>query len=440
VTGHINEIGRMRHQDGDLEPDLIRNAIRVLASAFDRIHGGFGSAPKFPHAMDVRLLVRAAKRFGDDDALAMARLTLDRMAQGGMYDQLGGGFHRYSTDARWLVPHFEKMLYDNALLTVAYVEAHRATENPYYREVIEETLGYVLREMTSPEGAFYSTQDADSEGEEGRFFVWSAVEIETVLGPELADLFSEAYGVTPEGNWERHNILHRARGDADLARLRRVPEPEVKKHLANAKRKLFEARSRRVWPGRDEKILTAWNGLMIDAFAQAAAVLKNDAYACTAVRAADFLWTTMREPSGRLRRTYSANSKPKLNAYLEDYTFFLNALVSLNETTGDRRWLENAVELAGVMAEQFWDTAEGGFFYTGRDHEPLIARTKDAQDSSTPSGNSMAATALLRLADKTDRNDLRDKAEATLRRFRGLMAESPLAAGQMLIGLDYYLG
>jgi uncharacterized protein YyaL (SSP411 family) len=420
--------------------DLLRHAVSALARAFDSRYGGFGSAPKFPHAMELRLLLRAWRRFGSEDALHMTRLTLDRMAMGGMYDHLGGGFHRYSTDQRWLVPHFEKMLYDNALLSLAYLEAFQATGHGFYREVVEETLDYVLREMTSPEGPFYSTQDADSEGVEGEFYVWSAAEIESILGKELADLFDEVYDVTPSGNWEGHNILNQAKTSDQYARLRKIPEPELRASLAETKKKLLDVRNRRVWPGRDEKALTAWNGLMIDALAQAAMVLEKPAYREAACRAADCILTRMRGSDGRLLRTYMAGSEPKLNAYLEDYAFLLNALVSLYEADHAPRWIESALSLTDVMIEQFWDSADGGFFFTGRDHEMLIARNKDPHDSSIPSGNSMAVTGLLRLAELTGRKGLHDKAEKTLQLFHGLMAELPSAAGQMLIALDFYLG
>jgi uncharacterized protein YyaL (SSP411 family) len=440
ITERLQQIERVEPAGGQLEPRLLQNAVAMHARIFDSTYGGFGSAPKFPHPMELRLLLRVWKRFGDDEALHMARLTLDRMAMGGIYDHLGGGFHRYSTDERWLVPHFEKMLYDNALLAVAYLEGYQATGDALYRQVVEETLNYVLREMTSPEGPFYSTQDADSEGEEGKFYVWSAQEIEQVLGKDRADIFTYVYDVTPEGNWEGHNILHRTRRDEQDARMLRVPEAELRRVLDESKRELFSVRSRRVWPGRDEKTLTSWNGLMIGAFAQAAQVLGNPDYAAAAVRAADFILHSMRVPDGRLLRTYSAGSAPKLNGYLEDYAFLLDALISLYEATFAGRWIEAALDLTNVLIDQFWDEAEGGFFYTGRNHEALIARSKDPRDSSIPSGNAMAVLALLRLAELTGRRDLRDKAEAALRLFQGLMAASPMAAGQMLVGLDFCLG
>jgi uncharacterized protein YyaL (SSP411 family) len=391
--------------------------------------------------MDLRLLLRAWRRFGDEQALHMVRLTLDKMAMGGIYDHLGGGFARYSTDARWLVPHFEKMLYDNALLVPCYLEAYQATGDPSYRDVARETLTWVQRETTSPEGPFYSTLDADSEGEEGKFYVWSEQEIIDVLGKEDADVFNSFYGVEPHGNWEEgQNILHRVKTFAQFARLQRRDEADLRAQIDRCRQRLYEVRSRRVWPGRDEKVLTAWNGLMIAAFAQAAAVLDEPAYAQAAARAADFLLTRMRGPDGLLRRTWSSGSEPKLNGYLEDYAFVIDGLVSLYQATFESRWLESALALADVMRDQFGDPAEGGFFYTGRSHEALIARTKDPQDNAIPSGNSMAVTALLRLVKFTGRQDLQDKAEETLRLYRGLMAAHPIAAGQMLTALDFYLG
>jgi uncharacterized protein len=448
VTTNLQEVIRLEPAPGPLEIDLLRNVTRTLGRSFDQTHGGFGNAPKFPHPMDLRLLLRLWKRFGDDTALSMVRKTLDKMALGGIYDHLGGGFARYSTDARWLVPHFEKMLYDNALLVPAYLEAFQATGQPFYREIVEETLGYVTREMTSPEGPFYSTQDADSEGVEGKFYVWTRDEIEQILGPELAATFCDVYDVTAEGNWEDShdhgggpkNILHRTRTWEQDAKVMRVHEPELRQKMAEARRKLYEVRSRRVWPGRDEKVLTAWNGLMISAFALAAQALDRPHHAEAAVRAADFILTRMRSPDGRLFRTWSSGSNPKLNAYLEDYSFLIDSLVSLYETTFEPRWLRSALELADVMVAQFWDDAEGGFFFTGKSHEQLIARSKDPQDNATPSGNSMAVTGLLRLAKLTGRKDLLEKAEMTLKLFHGLMSRQPMAAAQMLIALDFYLG
>jgi uncharacterized protein YyaL (SSP411 family) len=441
------EIAERLQQAGRFEPgkeapdvNLLRNAVSMLGRVFDSTYGGFGSAPKFPHGTDLRLLLRVWKRFDDDEALRMARVTFDRMAMGGMYDHLGGGFHRYSTDERWLVPHFEKMLYDNAQLAIAYLEAFQATGDPFYREVVEETLTYVLREMTGREGAFFSSHDADSEGVEGKFFVWSVPEVEEILGKERAQVFAYVYDVTSEGNWEGNNILYRNKTIEQDARLLQLSVPDLRDLLRECKRRLLEVRNQRVRPGRDEKVLTSWNALMIQAFAEAAQVLERPDYARVAARAAGFVLDVMRGAPGFLLRTYSAGSGAKLNGYLEDYSFMLNALVSLYEASFEVRWIDEAVRLASVMIEEFWDYKEGGFFYTGRSHETLIARTKDAHDSSIPSGNSMAVTALLRLAKLTGRENLAAKAETALSLFGPMMASSPTAAGQMLLALDFHVG
>jgi uncharacterized protein YyaL (SSP411 family) len=441
LTGHVQQSMQIETQAGGLDESLLRGAARSLRQAFDPTYGGFGGAPKFPHPMDLRLLLRLARRFADDDALQMAAATLEHMAKGGIYDQLGGGFHRYSTDARWLVPHFEKMLYDNALLVVAYLEAFQATGNPLYRQVVEETLAYVRREMTSPEGAFYSTQDADSEGVEGKFFVWSRAEIDEVLGAEEGELFSNVYDVTADGNWEDHNILHRSRSDEQEARLLKLPVEELRRRLSESRQKLFRRREQRIKPGRDDKVLTSWNALMLGAFARAGQVLANGEFTRIAVAAADFLLRRMRTREGKLYRTGLAGiDQPRLNGYLEDYAYLIEALVALYEATFEPRWIAAAREVTDVLFEQFWDESDGGFFYTGNDHEKLISRGKDPHDNATPSGNAMAVTALLRLAALTGERRILDRAERTLRLFRGLMAQMPGAAGQMLIALDFYLG
>ncbi len=440
LAEHLQQMGESERREGELSEELLRNAFRSLKRSYDPVHGGFGHAPKFPHALELRLLLRIAKRFTADDATQMARHTLEKMARGGMYDQVGGGFHRYSVDAFWLVPHFEKMLYDNALLPPAYVEAFQLTGDPFYKHVACETLDYVLREMTSPVGAFYSTQDADSEGEEGKFYVWSEKEIDDVLGAELAPLAKSVYGVTERGNFEGHNILFRSKTDEQDARLNRLSVEEFRDKLGKIKCQLYGERARRVWPGRDEKVLTGWNALMIAALAQAGAALGVPRYVEAAAKAADFVLTTLRGPDGRLFRTCGVGQPPKLAGYLEDYAYTADALVTLYEATFDPRWLRAAIELADVMLKHFADEQGSGFFYTADDHERLIARTKDLHDGSLPSGNATAVTALLRLAALTGRRDFRDYAGRTLRAYRGLMEEHPAAAGQMLIALDFYLG
>src|SRR5262245_13944814 len=323
LTEHVQAAMRLEAGPAQFGDDVLRQAGQKLTRIFDHTYGGWGQAPKFPHPMEIRLLLRLWRRFGDDGSLEMVKKTLDHMARGGMYDQLGGGFHRYSTDDRWLVPHFEKMLYDNALLAAAYVEAYQATGEPFYRDVVEETLAWARREMTSPEGPFYSTLDADSEGEEGRFYVWSESEIERVLGKTDAELFNACYGVESDGNWaDPHapgvpkNILHRTKTFAQLGRLHGIDTPKLRGFLAECRQKLLTERAKRVRPGLDDKVLTSWNALMISAFATAAQAFDKEEHAATAARAADFLLSRMRTADGRLLRTWSAGHAAKLNAYL----------------------------------------------------------------------------------------------------------------------------
>ena len=440
VTGYLQGMSQLEHGLEPLSEDLLSNALNALRRSFDPTHGGFGTSPKFPHALELKLVLRLAERFDDRSAIQIALLTLEKMARGGMYDQVGGGFHRYSVDERWLVPHFEKMLYDNALLTTAYVEAWQLTGDPFYLQIVRETLDYVLREMTLPDGGFFSTQDADSEGEEGKFYVWSEHEIQSILGRGLAALACRVWGVTERGNFEGHNILARARSDEEDAKSLGLPLERFRTLLSEAKQKLYAVRAKRVWPGRDDKVLTAWNGLMISAFARAGAAFGEARYLETATHAATFVLDKLRTPEGRLFRTYGVGQPAKLNGYLEDYAFLADALVTLYETTFDERWLREAVALTDVMLEQFSDSSGPGFFFVAADHEKLIARTKDLHDGSTPSGNAVAVTVLLRLAKLLDRRDYSAKAEETLRGYRSTMAEHPAASGQMLIALDFHLG
>lgn len=441
ITEHLKSFGELPESAGGVVGDaLLRNAVRHLRSSFDSVYGGFSRAPKFPHALELQLLLRAWKRFGDDEALHMVRKSLDHMARGGMYDQLGGGFHRYSVDARWLVPHFEKMLYDNALLTQAYLEAFQGTGDSFYRDIVQETLEYVLREMTHPDGGFYSSQDADSEGEEGKYFVWSKPEFDRIVGPDLAELANYVWGVTTDGNFEGQNILFRSKSDEQDAKLLGMPLADFQWKLGEARQRLFSARSNRVKPGRDEKILTAWNGLMIAAFAKAAMVLNNQEYLAAGVKAAQFVLLRLRTPSGRLLRTCADNQPGKLEAYLEDYAFLADALVHLYQATFDERFLNDAEACAEIILSQFVDAERGGFFATIDDHEKLILRPRDIHDSSTPSGNAMAVMVLLRLSSLLGRDDFRQAAERTLNTFMGIMESHPSAVGQMLVAYDFWLG
>ncbi|MEX2187285.1 MAG: thioredoxin domain-containing protein [Pirellulales bacterium] len=439
LTKHLRVSHVPPATEGELAEPLLHHAAAALERAFDFQHGGFGGAPKFPHAMDLMLLLRAWRRWPRDGILDMVRLTLDRMAAGGMYDHLGGGFARYSVDERWLVPHFEKMLYDNALLATCYVEGYQALGDERYATVARETLDYLLRDMHDAAGGFYSAEDADSEGEEGKFYVWTPGQIADVLGEAAAKTFCYVYDVTDEGNFDGHNILNLPKTLAQSAKLLERDERELAAELADARAKLLAERSKRLRPGLDDKVLVAWNGLAIDAFARAGAALGEPRYTQAAVQAATFLLDSLRREDGRLLHTCK-EGVAKLDAYLDDYTYLAGALVSLYEATFDERWVDEALALVEIVRQHFADADAGGFFFTADDHEQLIARNKDFLDQSVPSGNAVAATALVRLAKLTGRGDLLDEAERTLRAGLGVMQKAPTAAGQLLLALDLYLG
>ncbi|MEK6609197.1 MAG: thioredoxin domain-containing protein [Myxococcota bacterium] len=402
----------------------IEATVQHFKRAFDPVHGGVRRAPKFPSNLPVRLLLRYWRRTGDADALHMARFTLRKMAAGGMYDQLGGGFHRYSTDERWLAPHFEKMLYDNALLAVAYAEAHQATGAPEFARVTREVLDYVLREMTSPEGGFYSATDADSEGVEGKFFVWSAAEIRELLGAE-AERFMRHYDVREGGNWDGYNILN-------------VPAPDEAEWaaLAGARAKLLATRARRPPPLRDDKVLASWNGLMISAMAVGGRVLGEPRWIEAGVRAASFVLDRMRH-EGRLLRSFR-DGRARLNAYLDDYAFLGQGLLDLYEATFDPRWLREAVALADAVEARYADREHGGWFMTSDDHEKLLAREKPNYDGAEPSGSSVQLLDVLRLHELTSDDRFRQVAERALRSFAPPLAERPVALTEMLLALDWF--
>ncbi|HEY0407881.1 MAG TPA: thioredoxin domain-containing protein, partial [Pyrinomonadaceae bacterium] len=353
MLAELRRLGQARASNEGIAVELLDDAARGIARSYDAQHGGFGSAPKFPAPMNLEFLLRVYHRTGQSDALEMVEHTCRKMAEGGMYDQLGGGFHRYSTDARWLVPHFEKMLYDNALLARLYLHAYQATRNDFYRRIAEETLDYVAREMMDERGGFYSTQDADSEGHEGKFFVWTIDEVKEILGAEDGALFSSYYDVTAGGNFEGQNILNVTRSIEDAAKASGVTVERLREALARGRRALFDARERRVKPDRDEKVLTAWNGLMLAAFAEAAAILEREDYLNAAKNNAQFVLDNLRR-EGLLLRAYK-DGQAKLNAYLEDYAFFIDGLLALYEAAGELRWLEEALSLALTMNAEFWD-------------------------------------------------------------------------------------
>jgi hypothetical protein len=465
VLERQSAIGKGMVSEG-LKSETVESAFQNLVKRFDRVHGGWGDAPKFPQPMALEFLLRYHHVTGNSRALQMVSQTLEAMARGGMYDQLGGGFHRYSVDDHWLVPHFEKMLYDNAQLARVYLHAWQVTGEPFYRTITEEVLDYVVREMTNgsampvlspwssgprtegvacpepyrraeglttgPAGGFYSTQDADSEGEEGKFFLWTPTEIRGLLGAE-ADAFMAAHGVTEQGNASTGS----AHGFEGKNILEFVGDLDQRPALAEARRKLFEARQERVHPGLDDKILTSWNGLMLAAFAEAARVLNRDDYWQVAERNADFLLRELCNAEGRLRHTWK-DGLAKVNGYLEDYSYLIEGLLELYQTTFDLRWYQAARELADVMIAHF-SAPDGGFFDTSDDHETLITRPRELQDNAVPSGNAMAALVLLRLAGLAVEPRYAKLAHAALDPIQPLLAEYPLGFAQWLIALDYAL-
>jgi uncharacterized protein YyaL (SSP411 family)/aryl-alcohol dehydrogenase-like predicted oxidoreductase len=434
---------KLRQQSGPLpsmpvgEAELAAAADH-FAESFDAVHGGFGPAPKFPAAMGLALLLRQHRRTSDAQALHMVRTTLDAMARGGIYDQIGGGFARYSTDERWLVPHFEKMLYDNALLTRTYLDAFQVTGDPFYRQIATEVLDYILREMTAPEGGFYSATDADSEGEEGKFFVWTPAEIEAILGEEEARRFCAYYDITDNGNWEGKSIANVRRTPEQVAAKLGIPAQELQASLDRARPMVYEARRRRVPPGLDDKILTAWNGMMISSMAEGYRILGDRRYLEAATHAADFLLGTLVRPDGRLLRTYRAG-KAHLNAYLEDYAYLSEALIDLYEAGGAPRYLLEAVRLAEILLADFVNGESGAFYTTARDHESLILRRREGTDGATPSGNAVAASALARLSFHLDRDDLRSAAQRAITAYGKQIALYPHAFAKSLAVVGFLL-
>jgi uncharacterized protein YyaL (SSP411 family) len=421
IRSQLGAIAEVEPSEQPLQREALDQAVERLRQDADFANGGFGRAPKFPPASALEFLLTR-------DEIEIPERTLDAMACGGIYDQLGGGFSRYSVDPTWLVPHFEKMLYDNALLARAYLHGWQVLGHERYTRVCTETLDWALREMRGPEGGFYSALDADSEGEEGRFYVWELEEIRDVLGDDRADDVIAYYGVSGQGNFEGRNVLHLPGGPD-------APEPEG---LVEARQALYAARSQRVRPGLDDKRLASWNALMIAALAEAGAVLERPDYIGAARSCAAFLLDEMRDPQGRLLRTYK-DGRAHLNAYLEDHAFLLEALLVLYQSSFETRWFDAARETADTMIERFGDRERGGFFSTSSDHEELIARRKDLGDHPIPAGNSSAALGLLRLAALTGEHDYEKWAEGVLRLMYPAAIRHPEGFGHLLQALDFHL-
>ncbi len=445
----INLLQQVSVESGkeELNTSTLKLAWQQLSRAFDAKNGGFGNAPKFPSPHTLLFLLRAWRRTGGANALAMVEKTLQAMRAGGIYDHIGFGFHRYSTDAQWLVPHFEKMLYDQAMLALTYTEAFQATGKKAYEQTAREILTYVLRDMTSPEGGFYSAEDADSEGEEGKFYLWTAEEMHETLGVKRGNFIISLFNVRPDGNFMEQstgektarNILHLKEPIKKLAQGHTMSEDELRAQIEDAREKLFEAREKRVHPFKDDKILTDWNGLVIAALSKASQAFDEHAYAVAAEKAADFILKKMRVKDGRLLHRYR-DREAGIGANLDDYAFFIWGLLELYEATFELKYLENAIALNKDMIERFWDYKSGGFYFAAHDGENLQTRLKEIYDGALPSGNSVAMLNLIRLGRMTGNAEYEEKAQKMARAFSLSVKPSPAAYAFMMCALDFAVG
>jgi len=430
-----------------LNEPLLHLAYKQLLERFDGHHGGFGSAPKFPTPHNLLFLLRYWKRTGNEKALNMVEKTLQSMRRGGIYDHVGFGFHRYSTDSRWLVPHFEKMLYDQALLAIAYTEAYQATKKAEYARTAHEIFTYVMRDMTSPEGVFYSAEDADSEGEEGKFYLWTNDEIQKVLSYERTDLAVRLFNITADGNFADEvtgrktgrNILHLTRSIEKLASHLNMSVPDLRARIEEIQEELFTYREKRIHPHKDDKILTNWNGLMIAALAKGAQVFDEPRYASAARRATDFILKNVRTSQGRLLHRYR-DGEAALVAHVDDYAFLIYGLLELYEATFEVYYLETALRLTEDLVRHFWDHENGGFYFTADDGERLLVRQKEIYDGAVPSGNSVAMLNLLRLGRITASADFEEKAARIGRVFYGNVSQLPSAYTQLMASADFAIG
>ncbi|MCX9024753.1 MAG: thioredoxin domain-containing protein [Candidatus Methanoperedens sp.] len=428
----------------ELDEEALHETYEQLLALFDEQHGGFGDAPKFPTPHSLMFLLRYWKRTGDKMALFIVEKTLSAMRMGGIFDHIGSGFHRYSTDAGWLVPHFEKMLYDQALLAMAYIEAYQATGKEEYKKTCQEIFTYVLRDMTSKEGGFYSGEDADSEGEEGKFYVWTEEEIRTVLSGDEAELVRKVFSISKNGNFPEgkntgRNILHLTKPLSWHASNFKISVKELEERIEAARGKLYDAREKRIHPGKDDKILADWNGLMIAALALGAAVFEDYQYAEAAQKGADFILSKMRNAAGRLYHRYR-DGEIAVPALLDDYTFLIWGLIELYETTFEIRFLKAALELNDNLVEHFWDGGNSGFYLTADDAESILMRKKDIYDGAVPSGNSVAMLNLVRLGKMTGNPEFEKKAALIGKAFSGSARQSPAAYTMLMTALDFAIG
>jgi len=436
ILGEMRNVGSAEFEANNLSLDQLDSAFLSFTRSFDSVNGGFGGAPKFPPPMSLEFLLRYFYRTKDVNALEMVEKTCTKMAHGGIYDQLGGGFHRYTVDAIWLTPHFEKMLYDNAQLARIYLHLFQITKDEFYKRIAVETLDYVKREMHNERGGFYTAQDADSEGVEGKFFVWTPEEIAEILGENDTRIFSFYYDVTEHGNFEEKNILN-VRGSLETsAQQLQISEDELKEILERSRKLLFEEREKRIKPFRDEKVLTAWNGLMLATFAEASAILDRKDYLEIAKRNADFILENLQKGDYLLRSF--RDGQAKLNAYLEDYANFTDGLIELFQVLGNVKYLMEAKRLADLMIAEFWDEEAGGFYFTANNHEELLMRSKDYYDNATPSGNSAAADALLKLSKLTGDEKYERFSITVLRFVAPQIRRYPQAFGRILSTLEFH--
>ena len=437
-------VGALQHgaaieKGARLSEDIFKEAVEQFEGRYEETYGGFGRAPKFPSSHNLSFLLRAGVRTRKPSALRMVEHTLDHMARGGMHDQLGGGFHRYSTDEKWLVPHFEKMLYDQALLARTYLEAYQATGKAPYAEVARDILDYVLRDMTDARGGFYSAEDAGEVGQEGEFYVWQPAEVKAVLGEKDAAFFSRFYDVTEGGNFEHGaSILHVGEPLESFAKAQGLSEEEARARLASARARMLAARAKRTRPHRDDKVLTDWNGLMISAFALGGQVLGEERYAQAAKRAADFILANLMRDGGLLHRY--RDGEAAIPGYLDDFAFLTSGLLDLYGATFEVRYLAEARRLALEMVRLFWDAEQGGFFMSGSHNEQLVARTKEGHDGALPSGNAAAALGLAQLGQLTMDRELKGYAEKIFEAFSGQISRAPAAFPVMLSAFDFVLG